>query len=200
MCDPNNRPIVLAVCGASGQIYAQWALRLLLQAGRPVELVMSAAARDICRDELGTDDIAGEPDTGGLIRRDPDGLDCPLASGSYPTAGMVICPCTLNTLGAVAAGISDNLIKRAAQVHLKQHRPLVLAIREMPLSLIDLENMVRLARAGAIISPLSGGFYHHPQTIEDLVRFTAERVIEPVTGTPAAYRYPGRSSTCSACD
>jgi len=191
MSGTGNRSIVVAVCGASGQIYARWVLRTLVETNCHVHLIVSAAAEEVCRSELGIDDIADGLDDR-MIRRHGEGiLTSPLASGSYPTAGMIICPCSLNTLAALAAGISDNLIKRAGQVHLKQRRPLVIAVREMPVSLIDLENMVRLAHAGAEISPLSPSFYHKPRTIDELVKFTAERLIELVTGVPADDRYTG---------
>jgi 4-hydroxy-3-polyprenylbenzoate decarboxylase len=101
-----------------------------------------------------------------------------LASGSYMTDGMVICPCSSNTLGGVAAGLGDNLLWRAAQVTLKQARRLVLVHRELPLSGIDLRNMLRLQRAGAIICPAAPGFYMAPQTIADLVDFLVGRVLD----------------------
>jgi 4-hydroxy-3-polyprenylbenzoate decarboxylase len=103
-----------------------------------------------------------------------------LASGSFLTDGMIICPCSSNTLGAVAAGLGDNLITRAAHVTLKEGRRLVLVPREMPVSAIDLRNMLRLSRAGAIICPASPGFYMNPQSIDDLVDFVAGRVLDLV--------------------
>lgn len=191
MPNSNIKPIVLAVCGASGQIYARWILKLLTEKKRPVHLIVSEQAKAICQDELGiTDLLADLPDHTIEVHQN-DMLRSPLASGSYPTAGMIVCPCTLNTLAAVAAGISENLIKRAAQVHLKQRRPLILALRETPISLIDLENMTALARAGAVIAPLAPSFYHQPESIDQLTRFTAERLLEILTDLTPSYRYTG---------
>jgi hypothetical protein len=101
-----------------------------------------------------------------------------MASGSNPGDGMAICPCTMGTLGAIAAGIADNLIERAADVMLKERRPLVLVPRETPLSAIHLENMLKLARAGAILLPPCPGFYTHPQSVSDLVDFVVARVLD----------------------
>lgn len=185
-------PIVLASTGASGQVYARSLLELLLDASCRVDMVTSRHATIVCNDELGYPTPAhGLPDDT-LEVHDDDCLDSALASGSYRTAAMVICPCSLNTLGAVAGGMSDTLIKRSAQVHLKQRRPLILAVREMPLSLIDLENMARLATAGAIIAPLCPAFYRHPQDIGELVRFTTQRLLDLVGIATDDYHYKGR--------
>lgn len=102
----------------------------------------------------------------------------PVASGSNPADAMAICPCSLGTLGAVAAGLADNLIERAADVMLKERRPLVLVPRETPLSAIHLENMLKLARAGAVILPPSPGFYGHPQSVDELIDFVVARILD----------------------
>jgi 4-hydroxy-3-polyprenylbenzoate decarboxylase len=102
----------------------------------------------------------------------------PVASGSNPADAMVICPCSMGTLAAVSCGLADNLIERAADVMMKERRPLVLVPRETPLSAIHLENMLRLARAGAAILPANPGFYHHPARVEDLVDFVVGRVLD----------------------
>ena len=102
----------------------------------------------------------------------------PVASGSNPADAMAICPCSLGTLGAVAAGLADNLIERAADVMLKERRPLVFVPRETPLSAIHLENMLKLARAGAVILPPSPGFYGHPQSIDELIDFVVARILD----------------------
>ena len=104
--------------------------------------------------------------------------DAPVASGTAVAEAMVVCPCTTGTLAAIAQGNSDNLIERAADVSLKERRPLILVLRETPLSIIHLENMLRLARAGATIMPANPGFYHMPQAIDDLVDFIAARVLD----------------------
>jgi len=102
----------------------------------------------------------------------------PVASGSNPPDAMVICPCSMGTLAAVACGLADNLIERAADVMLKERRPLILVPRETPLSAIHLENMLRLSRAGAVILPANPGFYHHPDSVQDLVDFVVARVLD----------------------
>ena len=107
----------------------------------------------------------------------------PMASGSNPGDAMVICPCTMGTLGAIANGLADNLIERAGDVMLKERRPLVLVPRETPLSAIHLENMLKLARAGAVILPPAPGFYAHPRSIADLVDFVVARILDHI-GVP----------------
>ncbi len=102
----------------------------------------------------------------------------PVASGSNPADAMVICPCTMGTLSAVASGLNQKLIERAADVMLKENRKLILVPREMPFSVIHLENMLRLARCGAIILPANPGFYHHPQSIQDIVDFVVARILD----------------------
>ena len=102
----------------------------------------------------------------------------PVASGSNPADAMVICPCTMGTLAAVAAGMSQNLIERAADVALKENGPLIIVLREAPFSVIHLENMLKLARGGAVILPANPGFYHHPQTIQDMVDFVVARILD----------------------
>ncbi|MEK7792325.1 MAG: flavin prenyltransferase UbiX, partial [Pseudomonadota bacterium] len=102
----------------------------------------------------------------------------PVASGSNPADSMVICPCTMGTLAAVATGLNQKLIERAADVMLKENRKLILVPREMPFSAIHLENMLKLARSGAVILPANPGFYHHPQTIQDMIDFVVARILD----------------------
>jgi flavin prenyltransferase len=109
---------------------------------------------------------------------DENDFTAPFASGSFRCEGMVVVPCTMGTLGGIAAGISQNLIHRAADVCLKERRKLVLVPRETPLNQIHLENMLRLSRAGGIVLPAMPGFYHHPQSVTDLVRFVVARILE----------------------
>lgn len=201
--------VVVAITGASGAIYARALCRLLAQAGACVHVIVSPHGRELLATELGvkelspaallgtaapTNDVglAVAPDTvaAGLIRlHDYHDLADPLSSGSVLTGGMAICPCSSNTLAAVAAGLADNLITRAAHVHLKQRRPLVIVPREMPVSAIELENQLRLAHAGAIIAPACPGFYQHPQTIDDLAEFVAARIADALGIHTNAPRY-----------
>lgn len=173
---PIVMPIVLAVTGASGSIYARRLLEGLLAAGVPVHLVFSAAAEEVLRLELGeTPDSWERP---GVIRHGIGELAAPIASGSFLTRGMIICPCSMGTLAAVAHGMSTNLIQRAADVTLKERRPLVVVPRETPLSLIHLENMLGLARAGGVVLPAMPSFYGHPQTAQDVADTVAARILD----------------------
>jgi 4-hydroxy-3-polyprenylbenzoate decarboxylase len=171
------------VTGASGAVYGRGVVEAALAAGVPVELVASAPARRVARSELDAD---WSPDAlrswlgerAARVRfHAPDDVGATIASGSHPTHGMVVAPCSMGTAGRIAAGLSDTLIERAADVQLKERRPLVLVVRETPLSTIHLENLLRLARAGATILPAAPGFYARPRTVDDLVRFVVERAI-----------------------
>jgi len=177
-----KREIVLAITGASGGAYGLRLLDCLESAGACVHLVVSPHGRRLLADECGVGSITAEAMIGrasGRVRIYAfDDVGCRLASGSFPTDGMVICPCSSNTLGTVAGGLGDNLVARAAQVTLKEGRRLVLVHREMPVSGVDLENMLTLQRAGAIICPASPGFYLQPKTVGDLVDFVVGRVLD----------------------
>jgi 4-hydroxy-3-polyprenylbenzoate decarboxylase len=174
--------VVLAITGASGAVYAVRLLRGLLGAGRHVHLAISPLGRRLLRDELDIREVdaaklAGEA-ADRLLVYDFEDVGARLASGTFLTDGMVICPCSSNTLGAIAAGIADNCITRAAAVHLKERRKLILVHREMPVSRIDLENMLRVDAAGGIICPAAPGYYGRPQSIDDLVDFVAGKVLD----------------------
>lgn len=174
--------LVVAVTGASGGAYAVRLLDCLEAAGRGVHVVVSPMGRRLLLEECGIRSLEpaallGRPSERLILHRYVD-VGSSLASGSFLTAGMVICPCSSNTLGAVASGLGDNLISRAAQVTLKEARRLVLVHREMPLSGVDLENMLKLQRAGAIICPANPGFYLNPQRVQDLVDFVVGRVLD----------------------
>ena len=184
------RTITLAFTGASGMPYGLRLLECLLGAGRRVYLLYSPAAQVVAKQEC---DLAlpvqPREATRALAQRfrardgqltvfgREDWL-APIASGSGAADAMAICPCTMGTLGAIAGGLADNLIERAADVMLKERRPLVLVPRETPLSAIHLENMLKLARAGAAILPPSPGFYAAPRTLADLVDFVVARVLD----------------------
>lgn len=178
----NDREVVMGVTGASGGPYALRLLDCLEASGTLVHVVVSPNGRRLLEDECGIDaiepaGILGRP-TDRVRVHDYQNIADELASGSYRTDGMVICPCSSNTLGTAASGLGDNLIARAACVTLKEGRRLVIVHREMPVSGIDLENMLRLQRAGAIICPASPGFYLHPASVGDLVDFVVGRVLD----------------------
>ncbi|MBC8006719.1 MAG: UbiX family flavin prenyltransferase [Prolixibacteraceae bacterium] len=182
--------ITLALTGASGMPYGVRLLECLLNAGIRVYLLYSQAAQIVARQEMDLSIPARARDAAEFFSTRfgaaPDQLQAfgreewfaPVASGSNPADAMVVCPCTMGTLAAIAAGMADNLIERAADVALKEDRKLVLVVRETPLSAIHLENMLKLSRAGAIILPANPGFYHHPQTTQDLVDFVVARVLD----------------------
>ena len=185
--------ICLAWTGASGLPYGLRLLESLLAAGCRVQLLYSQAAQVVARQEMGWELPSRPADAkAALLERivavDPEKLAvfgreewfAPVASGSNPPDAMVVCPCSMGTLAAIAQGLADNLIERAADVVLKEGRKLVLVPRETPFSVIHLENMLRLARAGAVILPPSPGFYHHPQSVEDLVDFVVARILDQV--------------------
>lgn len=180
-------PIVIGITGASGAAYAIRVIELLAAADVEIHLAISALGRRLLFDELGMKRIDAEEITAGrghllTVHSDND-LGAPIASGSFLHQGMIIVPCSSNTLGKFAAGITDNLVQRAASVTLKERRRLILAYRESPVSHIDILNMQRLSEAGAIIAPLAPGFYMMPRTIEDLVDFMAGKLLDLV-GVP----------------
>src|SRR5262245_31115782 len=182
----SNR-IIIGITGASGAAYAQRVIELLAAANVEIHLAVSALGRRLLADELGIRRLDADLLTAGrghqlTIHSDSD-LGAVIASGSFLHDGMIIVPCSSNTLGKVAGGLTDNLVQRAAAVTLKERRRLVLAYRESPISHIDLLNMQRLSDAGAIITPLAPGFYLMPRTIEDLVDFMAGKLLDLV-GVP----------------
>lgn len=207
--------IVLAITGASGSIYGVRLLQVLLAAGWNVELLISDAALQVMRTELGLsldldnfsldqfgtlEEVLSGDSKLGLLRGEGGSsifseaetgasggrvnhhscrdYNAGVASGSFPTGGMVICPCSMGTLGSLASGLSSNLIHRAAHVHLKERRKLILVPRETPLSTIHLQNMTRLSEAGAVVLPAMPGFYHDPLTIHDLIDFVVGRICD----------------------
>lgn len=175
-------PVTLGITGASGAPYAVRLLRALNEGGTPVRLIVSGYGLRLLAEESGIDGMdALRAATGDWSRVELyDSLDrgATPASGSAPSAGMVICPCSMGTLASIAAGTSRNLVERAADVALKERRPLILVPRETPLSLIHLENMTRLTRAGATIMPAAPGFYHRPKSIDDMVDFVVARILD----------------------
>ena len=185
MNGPASRPLVVAVTGASGAPYAVRLLEALAGARRPVQLIVSGHGFRLLRTECAIGSLAELRARVGGARWDEwvtvfDDTDrgAPPASGSARSSGMVICPCSMGTLAAVAAGTSRSLVERAADVTLKERRPLVLVPRETPLGAIHLENMLRVTRAGAVVLPAAPGFYHRPTRIEELVDFVVARVLD----------------------
>ena len=181
----------VAITGASGSIYAQRTLVHMAASGvvERINLIMSDAATTVARVELGADlsgaDNARINEWIGLASNSKlihlqrlDNMAARPSSGSHPQEGMVVVPCSMGTLGAIASGAGTNLIHRAADVTLKESRRLVLVPRETPYNAIHLENMLRLSRAGAHIIPASPGFYHRPQTIEALVDHLVFRILD----------------------
>lgn len=185
MAMSSDLPIVVAITGASGAPYAVRLLEQLLAADRHVWLIVSSHGLRLLRTELEVDSIDGLKRHVGAdawrrlvtVYDDADRGAAP-ASGSARNAGMVICPCSMGTLSAVSVGASRSLVERAADVALKERRTLVLVPRETPLSAIHLQNMLRLARAGAVILPAAPGFYNRPQTVAELVDFIVARVLD----------------------
>lgn len=176
-------PVVLAITGASGAAYGVRLLEVLARHDVPVWLIASAHGLRLLREECGIESLdalrAGAGAHDSSIRVFPDGDRGALpASGSQRTAGMVICPCSMGTVSAIAQGSSRSLVERAADVTLKERRKLVLVPRETPLSLIHLRNLVQVTEAGAVVIPAAPGFYHRPTKVADLVDFIVQRVLD----------------------
>ena len=213
-----NPPLVVAMTGASGALYAIRLLDCLLRAGESVHLTISPSAAMVLQQELGVsvdvrcfqiedllcsrgeDAASPSSELDKLIRRTLDGLAeslhhqtggqpaihyhqhgdfmAPIASGSFLTKGMVICPCSGSTMSAVVHGASNNLVQRAADVHLKERRRLVLVPRETPLSTIQLKNMLWASEAGAVVLPAMPGWYHGVRSLGDLIDFVVSRILD----------------------
>ncbi|ALG68892.1 UbiX family flavin prenyltransferase [Beggiatoa leptomitoformis] len=185
-----KKAITLAMTGASGALYGLRLLEILVQTGQTVYLLLSPPAHIVLKMEINlslprrANDIARvlseryHAQAGQIQVFGEQQWTAPVASGSALARAMVICPCTNGTLAGIASGLSRNLIERAADVMLKEQRKLILVHRETPLSIIQLENMLRLARAGALILPANPGFYHSPTQINELVDFIVARILD----------------------
>jgi len=182
-------PLVVGITGASGAPYAIRLLEVLLAADREIHLAISPSGQAVIEQEVGRridldtfrlDVLLGKapPTTGTLHYHHYKNLMAPIASGSFLTAAMVICPCSGSTLGALAHSVGENLIHRAAEVHLKEQRKLVVVPRETPLSLPQLKNMQAVHEAGAVVLPASPGFYHGAESVADLVDFVVARICD----------------------
>ena len=189
-------PLVVGITGASGAVYAVRLLEVLLEAGREVHLAISPAGEAVIATELGRSLDLDRFDVSALLGHPPPAagilhyhhhknLMAPIASGSFLTAAMVICPCSGSTLSAIAHSMGENLIHRAAEVHLKERRKLVVVPRETPLSLPQLKNMQAIHEAGAVVLPAAPGFYHGAATVADLVDFIVARICDQL-GVPNA--------------
>ncbi|MBM0740476.1 UbiX family flavin prenyltransferase [Phormidium sp. CLA17] len=187
----HSHPLILGITGASGLVYAVRSLKFLLQAGYAVELVASKSVymvwqaeqslrmpTDLAQQEEFWRQQSGVETGGKLICHAWSNVGATIASGSFRTVGMVIIPCSMSTVGKLAAGLSSDLLERAADVQLKEGRKLILVPRETPFSLIHLRNLTTLAEAGARIVPAIPAWYHQPQTIEDLVDFVVARALD----------------------
>jgi 4-hydroxy-3-polyprenylbenzoate decarboxylase len=184
-----GRSIALAITGASGALYAVRTMAALLERGCHLELVVSDYGRRLLRDELGDTAAVDRLDDylvskyGGDVRKGTTtlysnkDLGAKIASGSQGCAGMVVVPCSMKTLAGIAHGLSRNLVERAADVMLKERRPLILIPRETPMSLPQLKNMVLCAEAGAMVMPAMPAFYQMPQTLDDLADFMAGKIL-----------------------
>ena len=184
-------PLVLAITGASGVVYGRRLLEILLQMNETVHLSISDSGRHVLQHELGLEINLNRFEVQQLLPDWPrdaaqpiyhhyKDFMTPIASGSFRTRAMVVCPCSGSTLSGIATAASGNLIQRAADVHLKERRKLVLVPRETPLSLLQIENLRSVTLAGAIVLPASPGFYHACETVSDLVDFVVARILDQV--------------------
>ena len=199
MSDMNSIPVVVGMAGASGSVLARATIDRLLAMELPVIATASSAARMVWREEM--DESFGDAlerwvDNGDFTYHAIGDLAAPIASGTYPVRGMAVVPCSMGSIAAIAHGLADNLLRRAADVCLKERRPLVLVPRETPLSAIHLDNLAALARLGATVLPPQPAFYLRPESIGDVVDFVTERTLMALGLTdalPDGMRYEGRN-------
>ncbi|MCE9629821.1 MAG: UbiX family flavin prenyltransferase [Planctomycetia bacterium] len=198
-------PLVVGITGASGAPYAARLLEVLLEADREVHLAISPSGQAVIAEELGRQidldrfDLTAllgrpAPKTGIVHYHHHKNLMAPIASGSFLTSAMVICPCSGSTLSAIAHSMGENLIHRAAEVHLKERRKLVVVPRETPLSLPQLKNMQAIHEAGAVVLPAAPGFYHGAATVADLVDFIVARICDQLGVANALIRRWGETT------
>ena len=186
---------VVGISGASGIILAKRAIAALAALQHDVELVMSKSAALTALEELGAEFATPEKFLNSFTEQERaritlhsiNDFRAPIASGSYPADGMLVLPCSMATLAAIAVGLSDNVLRRAADVTLKERRPLVIVPREMPFSDIHLENMLKLSRMGAQIVPPIPGWYSHPKTVEDIENFIVGRILDSLKVAHSIY-------------
>ncbi len=196
-----RRPVIVGISGASGASIASRLIDELLRMQTPVIATASSAARMVWQEEM--DDSFGEAlerwqSAGDFTYYPPGDLRAPIASGTFAAQGMAIAPCSMSTVAAIAHGLSDNLIRRAADVCLKERRPLTLITRETPLNAIHLDNMASLARLGATILPPEPPFYLKPQSLDDVVDFIVSRALASlgvIDALPPSMRYQGPANS-----
>jgi 4-hydroxy-3-polyprenylbenzoate decarboxylase len=188
-----NLRIIVGITGASGSIYGWRLLEKLNAQGVEVHLILSRSGERTAFLEIGK--AAADFKALADFTYPPEDVGCRLASGSFLTDAMVIAPCSIHTMSAIAAGISSNLTIRAADVTLKERRKLVLMVRESPLHLGHLRSLTALAEMGAIVAPPMPGFYHHPQTVADVIEHSVDRILDLI-GLPApdARRWNGQNA------
>ncbi len=192
-------PVVVGITGASGAVLARATVDRLLDMDLPVVATASSAARMVWRQEM--DESYGEAlerwsDSGDFTHYAIGDLAAPIASGTFPTAGMAVVPCSMGSAAAIATGLSDNLLRRAADVTLKEGRRLVVVPRETPMNAIHLENLAKLARVGVTVLPPEPAFYLRPTTVDDIVEFVVERTVVALgleADLPDHLRYAGPS-------
>jgi 4-hydroxy-3-polyprenylbenzoate decarboxylase len=185
-----SRRLIVAITGATGAIYGVRVLQRLREAGAETHFVMSRwGARTLLHE---TSWSREQVEALASATYAPGDMGAVISSGSFRTDGMIIAPCSAKTLASIAHGYGDNLVHRAADVILKERRRLVLAVREAPLSEIHLENMLKLARMGAVILPPMPAFYNHPQTVDDVVEHTVARILDQFgIELPSTLRWAG---------
>ncbi len=190
-----RKRLIVGITGASGALYGVRLAKALLELDFEVHLIVSSAGEQVLACETG---ISGLPElvqrltadhpAGRLILHEHSCIAAPIASGSFKTGGMAVAPCSMGTLAAISQGLAQNLITRSADVCLKERRPLVLMVRETPLNAIHLENMLKLARMGAVILPAMPAFYQNPRTLEELVDFMTGRALDALGVPHTLYR------------
>lgn len=194
----------VGITGASGHAYAEALVRALVRAGHEVDLCVTAAGAKVLRHELGVESGAGGrelgaalagwfgPEVARALRAFPaDAIEAPPSSGTALTGAVILCPCSMGTLARVSVGFSSNLVERAADVALKEGRKLVLVPRETPLSEIHLENLLRMARLGAIVLPAMPGFYHRPRSVDELVQHVTGKILDRIGVAHGGARWTG---------
>ena len=192
-----THPVVVGISGASGSAIANGVINAILKMDRPVITTASSAARMVWQQEMDFsfgEALEGWKDSGDFTYYPPADIQAPIASGTFPTHGMAIVPCSMSTVAGIAHGFSDNLIRRAADVCIKERRPLTIVPRETPLSAIHLENMATLARLGVTVLPPEPPFYLKPRSLDDVVDYIVQKTLASlglIDSLPETMQYDG---------